>query len=322
MDQLEQMQHNRKMHQPVIEAYVNEVLLPVLNPAGAKVSIEPAAAGRQSHVYYLDGVGFDPLVLRGEPNRRDLKRRIRGHQILLQRGFDAPAIVHQDLATTIRKKYGFYFIAETRIRGCYFNAAEDTASAGARLGNILARMHQITSWGHGWPGEFRWPGSIIAGAKLRTQAREMLPVYRRRYGRSADDIARWLKRLPLRAWFSKPRLTTGGFISSNVMMEGEKVVIIDLARVRYANVARDLAQIRFSLTRHDATARSAFFESYRHSASPRLLAELATTRRLLEVLFLIRMAIKEKNRRQQKEREQEILSYCALDAPGGLGEAE
>ena len=225
------------------------------------------------------------------------------------------------MRTSIRQKYGFYFIAETRIRGCYFNAAEDTASAGARLGSLLARMHQITSWGHGWPGEFRWPGSIIAGIKLRQRARELLADYRRRYGRSTDDIVRWLKRQPLRAWFSKPRLTTGGFISSNVMMEGEKVVIIDLARVRYANAARDLAQIRFSLTRHDGKAWAAFFENYGRSASQSLLAELATSQRLLEVLFLIRMAVKEKNSGQQKEREREIFSCIANNAEGVPGES-
>jgi len=322
MDRLEQMQHSRKKHQPVIEAYVNDVMLPLFNSAGTKVSIEPAASGRQSHVYYLEGAGLDPLVLRGEPSRTDLKRRIRGHQLLLRKGFDVPAIVHQDLTTTIHEKYGFYFIAETRINGCFFNAAEDTASAGKRLGILLARMHQFTSWGLGWPGELRWPGRLIAGIKLYNQTREILTVYRRRYGVSADDIVRWLKEQPLRAWISKPRLTTGGFISSNVMMESDKVVIIDLARVRYANAARDLAQIRFSLTRYDTKARAAFFESYRRSASPTLLAELATTQRLSEVLFLIRMAVKEKNSRKQREREQEILSYCEIDTTGELGSSD
>jgi len=321
MDPIEQMQLSRQKHQPAIQAYVNEVLVPELNP-GVKVSVKPAASGSKSHVYFISGESFDPLILRGDQSRTDLKRRIRGHQLLLRKGFDVPAIVHQDLRTSIREKYGFYFIAETRIRGCYFNATEDTASAGARLGELLARMHQITSWGHGWPGEFRWPGRIIAGIKLRNQAREMLAVYRRQYGGSADDILKWLKEQPPRAWFSKPRLTTGGFISSNVMMEGDKVVIIDLARVRYANAARDLAQIRFSLTGGDPKARAAFFESYRRSASPTLLAELATTQRLSEVLFLIRTAVKEKNSRKQRGREQEILSYCAIDTTGELGSSD
>jgi len=321
MDRIEQMQNSRQKHQPLIQAYVRDVLLPELNP-GAEVSVGPAASGRQSHVYFLEGSGFDPLVLRGEQNRTNLKRRIRGHQLLLQMGFKVPAIVHQDLRSSICQKYGFYFIAETRILGCYFNAAEDTVSAGARLGSLLARMHQITSWGHGWPGEFRWPGSIIAGIKLRKRTMEILTAYRRRYGRSTGDVVRWLKSQPLRAWFSKPRLTTGGFISSNVMMEGKKVVIIDLARVRYANAARDLAQIRFSLISHDAKARTAFFESYRRSASQTLLAELATTQRLLEVLFLVRKAVKEKNSRRQKGRERDILSYCASDAKGRFGESD
>ena len=96
MDKLERMQHSRQKHQAVIEAYVNDVMLPSLNSAGARVSIEPAASGRQSHVYYLEGAGIDPLVLRGEPNRRGLKRRIRGHQLLLQRRFDVPGVVYQD----------------------------------------------------------------------------------------------------------------------------------------------------------------------------------------------------------------------------------
>jgi hypothetical protein len=126
MDQLERMQHSRKKHQPVIEAYVNDVMLPLFNSAGTRVSIEPAASGRQSHVYYLEGAELDPLVFRAEPNRTDLKRRIRGHQLLLLKGFDVPAIVHQDLTATTRQKYGFYFIAETRIRGCSINAADDT----------------------------------------------------------------------------------------------------------------------------------------------------------------------------------------------------
>jgi aminoglycoside phosphotransferase (APT) family kinase protein len=311
MDQLEQMQHSRKEQLPVINDYVNHVLLPGLKYNG-KLAVEPADHGRQSHIYFLEGEGFDSVVLRGEENRTQLRRRIRGHKLLRRLGFDVPDIVHQDLRDTVREKYGFYFIAESRILGCYFNAAKDSRSAGARLGAMLAQMHQIKSWGHGWPGEFRWPGRIIAGIKLYRQVRELLAVYRRRIGQSLDDIALWLRRQPIRAWFPKPRLTTGGFISSNVMVAEEKVTLIDLARVRYGNAARDLAQIRYSLTRFDEKARAAFVKGYHQSASRALQAEIEITQPLFECIFLIRMAVKENNAERQKECVQELLKYCQI----------
>ena len=305
MDQIKQMQHSRQKHLQAIGDYVNHVLLPGLNHRG-RVSVQPAAHGRRSHVYFVEGEGFDPVVLRGEENRTQLRRRIRGHQLLLRRGFDVPAILHQDLRTAVREKYGFYFIAENCISGCHFNEARDTCSAGARLGTMLAQMHQITSLGHGWPGEFRWPGSI----KLRRQAIELLADYRRGNGRGAADVARWLKQQPIRAWFPRARLTTGGYIPPNVMVAGDRVILIDLARVRYGNAARDLAQIRFVLTRHDEKASAAFFEGYHQSASKALRAEHEITQRLFEGLFLIRLAIKEKDAERHRECVRELLKYC------------
>ena len=311
MDQIEQMQHSRKKQLPVINDYVHHVLLPGLKYNG-KLAVEPADHGRQSHIYFLVGEEFDSVVLRGEENRTQLRRRIRGHKLLCRLGFDVPDIVYQDLRAAVRKKYGFYFIAESRILGCYFNAAKDTRSAGDRLGTMLAQMHQVKSWGHGWPGEFRWPGRIIAGIKLYRQVRELLAVYRRRMGQSVDDIALWLRQQPIRAWLPKPRLTTGGFISSNVMVAGDKVVLIDLARVRYGNAARDLAQVRYSLTRYDERARAAFFNGYHQSASKALRDEIEVTQPLLECIFLIRMAVKENNAEKYKESVQDLLKYCQI----------
>ena len=90
----------------------------------------------------------------------------------------------------------------------------------------------------------------------------------------------------------------------------DRVVIIDLARVRYGNAARDLAQIRFALTSHDEKASAAFFEGYRQSASKALRAEYEITQRLFECLFLIRMAIKEKDAERHRECVRELLKYC------------
>jgi Ser/Thr protein kinase RdoA (MazF antagonist) len=305
MEQVKQMQRSRQRHLPIIQRYTENVLLPALGYSG-DVRIESAFHGSTSHLYFIEGKGLKPLVLRGEERKAGIKRRIRGHRLLLQHGFDVPHILHQNLNSSVKKKFGFYFVAETRILGPFFKDAEDAADAGFRLGVLLARMHTVTSWGYGWPGEWRWPGSILAGLKLRVQANNLLRVYRQKNGHAPEMIAQFLKQQPSRNWFPQPRLTTGGFISSNVMIQGDQVIIIDLARVRYAFAARDLAQIRFVFTRYDETARTGFFEGYRQQASQSLWSEIEKTLPLFKVIFLLRLAVKETN----AERCEELLKYC------------
>ena len=305
MDQFKKMQRSRQRHLPVIQSYAEKVLLPALG-YGGDFTIETPFHGSTSHVYFLEGEGLTPLVLRGEKSLSGIKRRIRGHRILLQHGFDVPRILHQNLQLSIKKKFGFYFVAETRIPGNFFKDAADSAIAGNRLGEILAKMHAVTSWGHGWPGEWRLPGSFFAGMRLRLQVYNLLRVYRQKNGPTPDVVAQFLKQQPSRNWFPQPRLSTGGFISSNVMIQGEQVVIIDLARVRFAFAARDLAQIRFVFTRYDETARTGFFEGYRQQASQSLRGEIEQTLPLFNVIFLLRLAVKETT----AERCEELLRYC------------
>ena len=305
MDQIKPMQLSRRRHLPMIQSYSEDVLLPALGYSG-DVAIEPAFHGNTSHLYFIEGKGFQPLVLRGEESRTGIKRRIRGHQLLQQLGFEVPQILHQNLDPSVKKKFGFYFVAETRILGGYFKEAADSADAGYRLGVLLARMHEITSWGHGWPGEWRWPGNIVAGLKLRMQVGQLLRVYRQKNGYSPDTIAHFLKQQPSRTWFPQPRLTTGGFISSNVLIQGGKIIIIDLARVRYGFAPRDLAQIRFVFTRYDETARRGFFEGYYQSVTPELKAEIDMVLPLFQVIFLLRRAVKELTDKRCRE----LLKFC------------
>ena len=92
----------------------------------------------------------------------------------------------------------------------------------------------------------------------------------------------------------------------------DRVVIIDLARVRYGNAARDLAQIRFVLTRNDEKARAAFFKGYRQSASKALQAEYKYTQRLFEGILLLRMAVKDNDAGQHRGCVQELLKHCQI----------
>jgi len=300
---------DRQQYLAAVYDYVGSVLPPALFPADA-INVMPAEGGRRSYVYFVEGAGRERFVLRGDPDRRSLKRRIRGHEILLRLGFQVPRIMYQDLNASTFEKYELYFVAETFIRGQYFTEATAAGAAGARLGEILSRMHEFTSWRYGWPGELAWKPNIYFGMKLMKKAQKQLKLYRRRSEETSAIISDWLRKQPLRAWFPKPRLTTGGFISTNVLVSEGNVSLIDLARVRYAFAARDIAQVQFGLTRHNKPAKDAFMQSYRQHASSNLLKELQTSLPLFELLFLLRIALKERDMAQYERHDQALRQHC------------
>lgn len=312
MDLDERMKHRRQLRLESIRGYIDKVLLPVLKYRGT-ITVKPALFGRNSYVYFLERSNLEPLVLRCEENKSCLMRRIRGHYLLLRHGFDVPGIVYQDLDPLVHRKFGFYFMVETFISGKHFlSEAHDTVAAGTHLGAVLARMHEFTSWRHGWPGEWCWPGSVFGGLSLRWKTRSKLEAYRKRNRMSSDTVGMFLNKQHFSAWFPRPRLTTGGYISSNLLVDKDRVSIIDLARVRYAFAPRDIAQVHVGLTRNDKQARFAFFKSYRQHASKTLLTEIDRTLPLFEVLFLLRLALNEPNVDLYEKRDQELLKYCKI----------
>jgi Ser/Thr protein kinase RdoA (MazF antagonist) len=311
MDPNEQIQHSRKQHLTVIEDYVHQVLLPALDFKG-DVSIIPADAGIRSLVYFLEGPEFERRILRAEPIRHRCERRIRGHKLLQQHGFHVPRVLYQDMDPAVRKQYGFYFLVESCLKGVHYSRAPDPMAAASSLGETLARMHAITSRWYGWPGELRWQGRIMAGMQLRRQARVHLRIYRQRERKFPERIKGWFKDQPLQAWFPRPRLTTAGLTSTNLLVQENRVALLDLARVCYAVAGRDLAQVRFGLAGNDENAAAVFFEAYRRQASEKHLAELAVGLPLFEALYLLRRAADVKNRGRNEVSEQALLNHCGV----------
>jgi len=295
----------------IVQDYVHHVLLPALNFRG-HVSLRPADAGIRSLVYFLEGLEFGRCIIRAEKMKHRFKRRIRGHKLLLQHGFNVPQVVYQDMDLAVRKKYGFFFLVESCLAGVHFSRAQDPVAAASNLGSTLARMHEITSRRYGWPGELRWQGRILAGLQLRKQAQAHLRIYRQRKRKFPEKIEGWLKRQPIGAWFPKLRLTTAGLTSTNLLVDGGRIAILDLARVRYTAIGRDLAQIRFGLTGKDVNAGASFFESYRKHASENLLAELKKCLPLFEALYLLRRAADVKNVGRNKVCEETLLNHCEV----------
>jgi hypothetical protein len=310
MNKNQEIRDNRLDHLPRIQDYVIHRLLPRLGYKGSVV-IKPAEAGIRSLVYFVEGPKLEPIILRAEGIKRRFKRRVKGHQLLLQLGFKVPRIVFQDLNRTVRQRYGFHFLVETRLPGVHFGTGQDTVSECFQLGKTLARMHDVTSWGHGWPGELRWPGNLGAALQLRRQTREVLKAYRAHQGSSPKRIETWLSRQSWRSWSSMPRLTTAGLKSSNLLVCGDRIAIIDLARVRFTRAARDLAQVSLSLTQNNDKSRESFFEAYQRYASQKLWSEVKTTLALHEVLYLLRRASGLKmGGKVDKDSQRKLLKYC------------
>ena len=305
------IRHQRRQHLTIIKDYLHQVLLPALDIRG-EVTVTPADAGIRSLVYILEGPEFERRILRAEKMLHRFKRRIRGHKLLLRHAFYVPRVLYQDTDQDVRKKYGFFFMVESSLAGMHFNNVQDSASAASNLGSTLARMHKITSRRFGWPGELRWQGRLLAGLDLRKRARAHLKIYRQRNRRFTKLIEAWFNRQPIKAWFPRPRLTTAGLTSTNLLVDEDRIAILDLARVRYTAVGRDLAQIRFGLTASDADARASFFDSYRKHASKKLLTELGICLPLFEALYLLRRAADVKDVGRSKVCEERLLEHCGI----------
>lgn len=260
-----------------------------------KIDIKPAVFGRRSFVYFLEGLYREPLVLRLEFSKRTLKRRLKGHEILKGIGITVPRVVFFDLRSSTFKKYGAYFFVETFMAGNHFRYGLNSSHFGARLGRAVALMHMVSSRSYGWPGELRFPGRLLGGLKLIVKTREQLKLLREKDSLLANQISEWIRCQPSKLWFPKPRLTTGGFIASNLLVNEKDIVLLDLARVRYGFAARDLAQISFFLKDKDPIAMKMFLKSYKQGLTRDIWSEIKNYVSFFEVLFLLRLAIKGKH---------------------------
>jgi len=282
---------NREKYLHVAKSYTRELLLPALGSAGP-VELVPAEHGHRSYVYFIQGPAVEPMVLRLERDPSSLKRRLRGHEILIRHGFNVPRVLCFHAGKEVFEKYGFFFFVESFMPGEHFMPGPDSGRFGRALGKALARMHAISSPHFGWPGEWRFPGRLMGGARLIATAMKQLETLRRTDPGKARRIRNWLRRQPVSAWFPRPRLTTGGFISSNLLFSQGDVTFIDLARVRYGFAPRDIAQVRLVLTAGDGQARKHFMKAYKEMAPSELRSEIDRVLPLYEVLFILRLAVK------------------------------
>jgi aminoglycoside phosphotransferase (APT) family kinase protein len=280
----------REEARPRFRRYVDERLLPLLKSEGP-VTLRPVTRGLGSLLFYLDAPSSPPLVLRGASRRRGLRRRVRGHRLLLDHGVTVPEIVHVDLDPRTRLRWGWYFALETRLPGVpideYESSGERGSAAAAAAGGPFARIHSVSGPRRGPPGTIRTPRSSLPGW-LRGKTRSWLRRYARRGGPDVGRLADFIVHAGDDWRRQTPRLCMGDIAPNNVLFDGERIGLVDLAGVTYHSAPLELVRIRYKLLEGRESLWTAFYPEYLKAASASLRNEVETSLPTLEVLYYAR----------------------------------
>ena len=271
-----------------IRCYVEENVLPRFD-AAAPFTLNVPLFGSKSLVYYLDIPNVCSVVLRAEPSRRKLARRMTNHDLLFRLRLPVPEVMYRDLRFRTRLRWGYYFMAEQRLEGMLFREYPDPKGKAARLGETFARLHRHTAEGKGNLGslrKYRRSKFIL----LRKRARQWLARYRAADCPNAERIRVWLDRWPEDAWIPTPRLCKGDIARTNILIHGDEVRLLDLSGVKLSSALMEMVQIRHKTLRDRDDAWEAFLEGYLKAADPDQRWEIDHFLILLEGLQRIRLA--------------------------------
>lgn len=293
-----------------VRSYVEKNVLPSFDAPGP-FTLNPALFGVKSLVYYLDILHVSPLVLRAEPSRRKLAHRITGHEILFRLQLPVPEVLYRDLRFRTRFLYGFYFMAEQKLEGTPFQEYQDPKDKAARLGETFARLHRNTAQGKGNLGNISWYhwNNVIL---LRKRAKKWLTRYRDADCPNAEQIKAWLDRRPKDAWTPTPRLCIGDIASTNILIHGEEVHLVDLSSVKLSSALMEMVRIRSKVLLDRDDAWKAFLEGYIEASDPNQRREIDCFLPLLEALQRIRLAGKSSNPNQRAYHCQRLFEILEL----------
>jgi Ser/Thr protein kinase RdoA (MazF antagonist) len=279
----EEMLRRREKAVDTFRAYCNAKLLPALG-AGGSLKLTPAVLGRGSFVFFVEADGASPLVLRGDPLPRNLKRRIAGHELLASKGLPVPRVVYRDTSRSTRRRYGFAFAAEERAPGAQLELPGGDSTP---IAKVFARMHGHTARTRGPLNSVRWPWPSPR-VWLKKKAARWIDMYRKANRPGLDLILAWIDQQPDAAWSHTPRLIMGDVTESNVLIQGTHVTLIDLSGVGYSSAPFEVVRLQHRFLHDDAQAWPAFREAYLEEADPALRAEVQLALPLMEAFRLMR----------------------------------
>jgi Ser/Thr protein kinase RdoA (MazF antagonist) len=279
----EDMQRRRAEALETFRAYCDARLLPALGLSG-DVTLTPADLGRGSLIFFVEVEGAPSLVLRGDPKPRSLKRRIAGHRLLASKGIPVPKVVHRDTSRSTCREYGMAFATEERAPG---GPLVLPGGDPAPIAKVFARLHGNTALTRGPLNSVRWPWPGPKGWLEKKSAR-WIDMYRLAGRPNLEAILSWIDAQPRAAWLHAPRLVMGDVTDSNVLVDDERVTLIDLSGVGYSSAPFEVVRLQHRFLHDDPQAWATFREVYLAEADPALRAEVEVSLPLMEAFRLMR----------------------------------
>ncbi|MCK4793683.1 MAG: phosphotransferase [Desulfobacteraceae bacterium] len=282
------IQHLRTDALTVVRSYIEKKVLPDFGATGS-FNLDAPAFGKKSLVYYFNLPKFPPMVLRADPLRHKMARRIVGHEILFRLGLPAPEVMYRDLRFRTRIHWGHYFMAERRLEGVPFWEHSNPKRMITRLGEIFASLHGYTAKDTGYRGSIRLHRRSNP-IQFRKKAKEWLARYRAADCPDAEQVRAWLDHWPKDAWKMTPRLCMGDIAPSNILIHGEKIHLVDLSSVKFSSALLETVRIRNKVLHDQEELWELFFKGYMGAAEPDLRQEVEQYLTLMEGLLRIRLA--------------------------------
>lgn len=282
------IQHRRTEALATIQGYVEEKVLPSFGATGS-FNLDAPSFGKKSLVYYFNLPKFPPMVLRADPLRHKMARRIVGHEILFRLGLPAPEVMYRDLRFRTRIRWGHYFMAELRLEGVPFWEYSNPKRMITRLGEVFASLHGYTAKDTGYRGSIRLHRRSNP-IQFRKKVKEWLTRYLAADCPDAEQVRAWLDHWPKDAWMMTPRLCMGDIAPSNILIYGEEIYLVDLSSVKFSSALFEIVRIRNKVLRDREELWEPFFKGYIKVAKPDLRLEIDRYLSLLEGLMHIREA--------------------------------
>ena len=287
------IQQRRTRALGTIRCYIENDVLPGFGVKGG-FTIDLPSLGNRSLLYYLDIPQVPQMVLRAESHRRKLVRRLTGQELLFQFGLPVPEVTYRDLRFRTRLHWGYYFMVEQRLEGIPFREHPNPYIMASRLGETFALLHSNAARHKSHPGSVRWPpkSNFI---RLRKKAKEWFSRYQAAHCPDPERIRAWLDRWPKEAWSPTPRLCMGDIASTNILIHGEQIHLVDLSSVKLSSALLEMVRMRGKVLGDRDEAWEDFLKGYIGTAKSDLRLEIEQYLPLLDGLQRIRVAGKSSN---------------------------
>lgn len=253
---------------------------------GERFTLEPTRFGH-GFVYVLVRADGERHIARFESDRHRLAARIAVADALRAQNVATPRTVFARTRFLDRVRFGFALAIDAFCPGVAVTRLDDPVEAAPRVAALFVALHDAD------PRALPSPMASDDGDALRARSSKRLRIELEHDDPRVRGSLRALReRDEAGTLFTSlvPRVCLWDVGPKNVLVDAQRATAIDVEDVRLDAAAYELARVRHHLFDQNAAAFDAFLIAYRGLASTPLRAEIDTTSRAHEMLFLARHA--------------------------------